>query len=44
MPQSRIAKGICFIPFGDYKEFLKERVESIPGDIVDLQGVGCRCS
>jgi len=32
------SQDICFIPFGDYKEFLKERVDSIPGDIVDLQG------
>ena len=32
------SQDICFIPFGDYKSFLKERIVSSPGDIVDLQG------
>jgi tRNA-specific 2-thiouridylase len=32
------SQDICFIPFGDYKAFLEERVVSIPGDIVDQSG------
>ena len=32
------SQDICFIPFGDYKAFLKERIESTPGDIVDAEG------
>lgn len=32
------SQDICFIPFGDYKEFIKDRVTSTPGDIVDLDG------
>ena len=33
------SQDICFIPFGDYKEFLKERITPAPGDIVDTDGV-----
>ncbi len=33
------SQDICFIPFGDYKEFLKERITPVPGDIVDTDGV-----
>ena len=29
---------ICFIPLGDYKAFLKERIEAAPGEIVDTDG------
>jgi tRNA-specific 2-thiouridylase len=32
------SQDICFIPFGDYKAFLKERVATAPGDIVDTAG------
>ena len=32
------SQDICFIPFGDYKEFLKERITPSPGDIVDTDG------
>jgi len=32
------SQDICFIPFGDYKAFLEERVVSTPGDIVDQAG------
>ena len=32
------SQDICFIPFGDYKEFLKERINTTPGDIVDTSG------
>ena len=32
------SQDICFIPLGDYKAFLKERVDSTPGDIVDTTG------
>ena len=32
------SQDICFIPFGDYKEFIKERVRTEPGDIVDEEG------
>lgn len=32
------SQDICFIPLGDYKVFLKERVTPTPGDIVDLDG------
>ena len=32
------SQDICFIPFGDYKAFLKERVAPQPGEIVDTQG------
>ena len=32
------SQDICFIPFGDYKAFLKERIATVPGDIVDTAG------
>ena len=32
------SQDICFIPFGDYKVFLKERGDPAPGDIVDTGG------
>ena len=32
------SQDICFIPFGDYKLFLKERLDTVPGDIVDTSG------
>ena len=32
------SQDICFIPFGDYKAFLKERITPTPGDVVDLSG------
>ena len=32
------SQDICFIPFGDYKAFLQERVAPSPGDIVDDAG------
>ncbi len=32
------SQDICFIPFGDYKAFLRERVGATPGDIVDQGG------
>lgn len=32
------SQDICFIPFGDYKEFIKERITPTPGEIVDLNG------
>ena len=32
------SQDICFIPFGDYKAFLEERVETTGGDIVSLNG------
>ena len=32
------SQDICFIPFGDYKAFLEERIETTAGDIVDLDG------
>jgi tRNA-uridine 2-sulfurtransferase len=32
------SQDICFIPFGDYKAFLKERISPTPGDIVDTSG------
>ena len=32
------SQDICFIPFGDYKEFLQERINTEPGDIVDNTG------
>ena len=32
------SQDICFIPLGDYREFLRERAASVPGDIVDLEG------
>tara|TARA_Y100000758_G_scaffold79006_1_gene53302 strand:+ start:249 stop:1361 length:1113 start_codon:yes stop_codon:yes gene_type:complete len=32
------SQDICFIPSGDYKSFLKKRVTTISGDIVELDG------
>ncbi len=32
------SQDICFIPFGDYKSFLKENTIQRPGDIVDMEG------
>ena len=32
------SQDICFIPLGDYREFLSQRVTSRPGHIVDSQG------
>ena len=32
------SQDICFIPLGNYREFLSERVTSAEGDIVDLEG------
>ena len=33
------SQDICFIPFGDYKAFLEERVATAGGDIVDQDGM-----
>jgi tRNA-specific 2-thiouridylase len=32
------SQDICFIPFGDYKEFLKTKIEPTPGNIIDETG------
>ena len=32
------SQDICFIPLGDYKQFLKDRSTQEPGDIVDMDG------
>ena len=32
------SQDICFIPTGDYREFLRERTDGRPGDIVDADG------
>ena len=32
------SQDICFIPLGDYREFLRQRTDCIPGEIVDLDG------
>ena len=32
------SQDICFIPLGDYREFLRQRTEGIPGEIADLDG------
>ena len=32
------SQDICFIPSGDYKSFLKQRLTTTPGDIVELDG------
>ena len=32
------SQDICFIPLGDYREFLRQRTEGMPGEIVDLDG------
>lgn len=33
------SQDICFIPFGDYKAFLEERIATTGGDIVDQDGL-----
>ncbi len=32
------SQDICFIPFGDYKSFLQDRLTTTPGEIVDQGG------
>ena len=32
------SQDICFIPLGDYREFLSQRLEGKPGRIVDMDG------
>ena len=32
------SQDICFIPLGDYKSFMRERSDSVGGEIVDLGG------
>ena len=32
------SQDICFIPLGDYREFLRQRAEGTPGEVVDLDG------
>ena len=32
------SQDICFIPLGDYREFLRQRTSGVPGDIVELDG------
>ncbi len=32
------SQDICFIPLGDYREFLRQRTEGVPGEIVELDG------
>ena len=32
------SQDICFIPTGDYREFLRERTDERPGEIVDADG------
>ena len=32
------SQDICFIPLGDYREFLRQRAEGAPGEVVDLEG------
>ncbi len=32
------SQDICFVPEGDYREFLAERADPAPGEIVDLDG------
>ena len=32
------SQDICFIPAGDYREFLSMHREAVPGDIVDMDG------
>ena len=32
------SQDICFIPTGDYREFLRQRTDDRPGDIVDAAG------
>ncbi len=32
------SQDICFIPLGDYREFLRQRSAGVPGEIVELDG------
>ncbi len=32
------SQDICFIPLGDYREFLRQRAAGVPGEIVELDG------
>ena len=32
------SQDICFIPLGDYREFLRQRTSGIPGEVVELDG------
>ena len=32
------SQDLCFIPNGDYRDFLKEYIPSLPGKIIDTQG------
>lgn len=32
------SQDICFIPLGDYREFLRQRTAGVPGEIVELDG------
>ena len=32
------SQDICFIPLGDYREFLRQRSPGVPGEIVELDG------
>lgn len=32
------SQDICFVPGGDYREFLRERIPFLPGPVVDLRG------
>ena len=32
------SQDICFIPLGDYREFLRQRTDGVPGEIVDVDG------
>ena len=32
------SQDICFIPLGDYREFLRQRTEGVSGEIVELDG------
>ncbi|MBI2912080.1 MAG: tRNA 2-thiouridine(34) synthase MnmA [Chloroflexi bacterium] len=36
--EKRDSQEICFIPDGDYRRFVAERVQAPPGDIVDADG------
>ena len=32
------SQDICFIPLGDYREFLRQRTSGVPGEIIELDG------
>ena len=32
------SQDICFVPLGDYREFLRQRSSGVPGEIVELDG------